>query len=1335
MKTKSFFTLCTALLFTLLFLGEKAQGYVGQTLFLDGFSFYVLTEDPFSKTGTVAVNSSRIFASEPYGVSIPQSLAFEQNPGFSYLVTEVGINCFNNDRYCTGVELPDSVTRIGYGAFQDAYSLKDIVLPKYLAAIEKETFAGCSSLESIFLPDDLIGIGERAFAGCFKLTTINLENITSIAPNAFEYCHALENVNISSKTEYLGERAFQTCNNLKHVKIGNGLQYIESHTFYDCKALESVEIGNGVQIIGTSAFSQCKNLSSVTIGSSVQFIEPQAFYNCQKLNNLFIPPNVHTIRSEAFYGCSGLENLTLSEGLNEISTKAFHYCTALLEVIIPHSVTLIRNEAFSHCSSLTNLVIGDGVTRMGDRAFTECRKLEHVHLGSSLPSLPYGCFDVAISLKELVIPDNITFLSDLCLSSCTSLTNLILPQTLVHIGKSALHNCTSLEHLSLPRELASIGAYAFGQCYSLKSLVFPPNLMSIGDNAFGSCKELNSLYFRGDAPLSVGKDLFENASEDVTIYYKPGTAGWPEPHQTWHGVPVLLWEEAGIFSLEFFRIKDIKGFQNATLNEDAQMPLIPTTQMSALESSLEPVSRGLIADGVTPLIIKIHENGAAHTPQTCRLSLIHTSQRYDSPLIKGLGQHLCLIQNGEIRTANEEGELEFTIPAHPNSTYTLYAFISPIESYDMANSSYYWELFDFEARIGLLASKENPEEGERFLAHRLFDVSKPPIVLIHDLNAGESMKYLPSVLSNYRPAELIYPITYGCKMNLKTGRLDNTANTIYPLFDYDPNRSLVHILDQQLKKEIEGTPTTERLWKEWAWTRYDVIAHGQGGLLTRMLCASEPVWGGQVLPFRNKENFNRGRFHFIVTIGTPHNGTSLARYLLELEKLSNSLFSNQILPEELSFLKYFRDKFDPWGPQMQIANHPNCAPDPGDLFHLIRSFVDSNSEAYSLLGLKLSGNPYWNKGTDIVLKGGSDGIIDGASQFEGCSSVTHQSGMIAHCEPAKLLGATTYSYVTQMTSYDLITTAARLLTSRQSGNYNPDASPPFTPFTQPKTRDAAWKKQIEDFAALAILSFNPKILEFDWDTSGDIFVKFAQNISGQASSEVTPAAARAIQWSVVYYGPEEMDSENAATWVTDPQDPYGIQITPRENLQGDIVVSALYEEQENLFYGAPMRVYSQPIEKEITAILCKPEDTILDVGAGLTPELWAIYEDGSQGRLFIDEDSELELSSSNPDTLAVDGRSLKALARGEATLSASWGGFHCNSGYQVGYAQSYSIYLYNGRAEDGTFWLWWPRGALQIAPTHQGPWVTYRTEPPYQVPFNEENRFYRIIEHLPNPEQ
>ncbi len=1334
MKTKSSFYIFILALYILTFPAGKIMGEVGDTFGVEGCGgFRVLTEDPSTLSGT-AVFTHPVAIRTLYEFSIPEKVIRIKNKiSYTYTVTAVGTDCFYFDHYCKAVIIPNSVERIGLRAFYSCSRLEYVALPKHLAAIEEETFAGCSNLESVFLPDELTDIGKRAFASCFKLQTINLENITSIAPNAFEYCHALENVNISSKTVYLGERAFQTCNNLKHVKIGNGLQYIESHTFYSCKALESVEIGNGVQIIGTSAFSLCKNLASVTIGSGVQFIEPRAFYNCQKLNNLFIPPSVHTIRDEAFLDCYGLENLTLSEGLNEIKTEAFHYCKALLKVIIPHSVTSIGNEAFSDCSSLTNLVIGDGVTWMGNSAFAGCRKLEHVHLGSSLTSLPYHCFGSAISLKELVILDNITFLGDLSLSYCTSLTNLTLPQTLIHIGKSALDSCTSLEHLSLPRELASIGAYAFNQCYSLKSLVFPPNLTTIGDNAFRLCKELNSLYFMGDAPLSVGKDLFEFAFEECAIYYKPGTVGWPEPHQTWQGVRVLLWEEAGIFSLEFFRIKDIRGFQNATLNEDAQAPLIPVTQISALESSLEPVSRGLIADGVTPLIIKIHENGAAHTPQTCRLSLIHTSQRYDSPLIKGLGQHLCLIQNGEIRTANEEGELEFTIPAHPNSTYTLYAFISPIESYDMANSSYYWELFDFEARIGLLASKENPEEGERFLAYRLFDVSKPPIVLIHDLNAGESMKYLPTVLNNYRPKELIYTITYGCKMNLKTGRLDNTVNTIYPLFDYDPNRSLVHILDQQLKKDIEGTPTTERLWKEWAWTRYDVIAHGQGGLLTRMLCASEPVWGGQVLPFRNRDNFNRGRFHFIVTVGTPHNGTSLARYLLEMEKLSNSLFSNQILPEALSFLKYFRDKFDPWGAQMQIVNHPNCAPDPGALFHLIRTLANSNSEVHSLLGLKLSGNPYWNKGTDIVLKGGSDGIIDGASQFEGCSSVTHQFGMIAHCEPAKLLGATTYSYVAQMTSYDLITTAARLLTSRQSGNYNPDAPPPFTPFTQPKTRDAAWKKQIEDFVALAILSFNPKILEFDWDTSGDIFVKFAQSISGQASSEVTPAAAKTIQWSVVYYGPEEMDSENAVTWVTDPQDPYGIQITPRENLQGDIVVSALYEEQENLFYGAPMRVYSQPVEKEITGILCKPEDTILDVGASLTPELWAIYEDGSQGRLFIDEDSELELSSSNPDILAVEDRSLKALARGEATLSASWGGFHCSSGYQVGLAQSYSIYLYNGRAEDGTFWLWWPRGALQIAPTPQGPWVTYRTEPPYQVPFNEENRFYRITEHLPNP--
>jgi triacylglycerol esterase/lipase EstA (alpha/beta hydrolase family) len=70
----------------------------------------------------------------------------------------------------------------------------------------------------------------------------------------------------------------------------------------------------------------------------------------------------------------------------------------------------------------------------------------------------------------------------------------------------------------------------------------------------------------------------------------------------------------------------------------------------------------------------------------------------------------------------------------------------------------------------------------------------------------------------------------------------------------------------------------------WAMTRHDVVAHSQGGVLIRMLCSRNPN-GHVALPFRNFDNLNRGRFHRVVTIGSPHNGSRLVSYMERLENL------------------------------------------------------------------------------------------------------------------------------------------------------------------------------------------------------------------------------------------------------------------------------------------------------------------------------------------------------------------------------------------------------------------------------------------------------------------
>src|ERR1035441_6636404 len=64
-----------------------------------------------------------------------------------------------------------------------------------------------------------------------------------------------------------------------------------------------------------------------------------------------------------------------------------------------------------------------------------------------------------------------------------------------------------------------------------------------------------------------------------------------------------------------------------------------------------------------------------------------------------------------------------------------------------------------------------------------------------------------------------------------------------------------------LSNELAVAQST--ILQNWAMTRYDIVAHSQGGVLSRML-SSQTVNNKIGAPYRNPDNFMRGRFHRVV---------------------------------------------------------------------------------------------------------------------------------------------------------------------------------------------------------------------------------------------------------------------------------------------------------------------------------------------------------------------------------------------------------------------------------------------------------------------------------------
>src|SRR5439155_24937456 len=130
-----------------------------------------------------------------------------------------------------------------------------------------------------------------------------------------------------------------------------------------------------------------------------------------------------------------------------------------------------------------------------------------------------------------------------------------------------------------------------------------------------------------------------------------------------------------------------------------------------------------------------------------------------------------------------------------------------------------------------------------------FRVRRPPIILVHGYNTDGSTwsgDFLDA-LAAATPSDFIFQISYG------------TANDINLWGSF---AELVPILDGVLSAEENALHL-----QGWAFTRYDVVAHSQGGILTRLLCGQNEA-PPLVLNFRGLTNFYRGRFRRVITIGS-----------------------------------------------------------------------------------------------------------------------------------------------------------------------------------------------------------------------------------------------------------------------------------------------------------------------------------------------------------------------------------------------------------------------------------------------------------------------------------
>lgn len=363
-----------------------------------------------------------------------------------------------NNQEINSITIEDNNFTISKGILMRCRSIDVIHGNSKLVSISQRAFEN-STLSSIDGLDNLTSIATNAFIGT-NLTTFTANNVTSAIIGAFGDCTSLESVYLSKVTTLspatLGDYgAFSGCTNLVTVNIPN-LTTVGKRSFHGCTKLVTLSSTN-ITSVGEKAFYNCVKLETLDT-SNITTIGNWAFMNCSKFDSKDFN-NVTSVGIRAFYS-SGItevefKNANFTTTPSDTDTNqnygVFHNCLSLTKIDAPNLIN-IGKRTFYNCTELVNANIGwNSVTNIKDGAFENCSKL---------------------SLNDWIVPDSLIELGSSAFRSSNITGSVTIPST---------SNLTTLE----------------GECFrNTKITSFDlqnPNITTLKTGMFNECQELTSI--------------------------------------------------------------------------------------------------------------------------------------------------------------------------------------------------------------------------------------------------------------------------------------------------------------------------------------------------------------------------------------------------------------------------------------------------------------------------------------------------------------------------------------------------------------------------------------------------------------------------------------------------------------------------------------------------------------------------------------------------------------------------------------------------------------------------------------------------------------------------
>ena len=332
--------------------------------------------------------------------------------------TMIPNQAFEGVAYITTVTIPATATSVNAAAFKNCASLEVVNYNAVNAVIAADAFEGSnvaevnfgegvktiptylctanSNLLSVIIPASVTKIDGRAFAGCYNITTVEkyAENCTSVAADAFDYCHKLNEVVLRDT--------------VKHIPAN-------LYSRYGGSAIEIMTIPENITSIAESAFS-----------------------NCTALKTLYFDPPACEIGDDAFTGCTSLNKIVLGKKVTTIPSNLYAGNVAITELTIPETVERIDDYAFSGCTALEKITVGDNLLDIGSNVTNGSKwydlqgdgplYLGKVYVGYK-GSLPEG--------NSITLADGTLAVSDGAFMGNGTLVDVFVPNTVSYIGVDA----------------------------------------------------------------------------------------------------------------------------------------------------------------------------------------------------------------------------------------------------------------------------------------------------------------------------------------------------------------------------------------------------------------------------------------------------------------------------------------------------------------------------------------------------------------------------------------------------------------------------------------------------------------------------------------------------------------------------------------------------------------------------------------------------------------------------------------------------------------------------------------------------------------------------------